>query len=146
MPDLKVRVVNVVDLMTLFMPDAHPHGMTAEMFDELFTRDTQVVFAVHGYQRAIHEIVHGRANADRFHVRGFTEEGSTTTPFDMVVRNGMSRYHLCMLALRYAAHTPNGAESMLQLCTTMLDRHASYVREHLEDMPEVQNWVWRAAS
>ena len=146
LPDLKVRVVNVVDLMTLFTPDAHPHGMTAEMFDELFTRDTQVVFAFHGYQRAIHEIVHGRANADRFHVRGFTEEGSTTTPFDMVVRNGMSRYHLCMLALRYAARTSYGAESMLQLCTTMLERHAAYVREHLEDMPEVQNWVWRAAS
>jgi len=146
LPDLKVRVVNVVDLMTLFTPDAHPHGMTAEMFDELFTRDTQVVFAFHGYQRAIHEIVHGRANADRFHVRGFTEEGSTTTPFDMVVRNGMSRYHLCMLALRYAARTSYGAESMLQLCTTMLERHAAYVREHLEDLPEVRNWVWRPAS
>src|SRR6266540_3468026 len=91
LPDLKVRVVNVVDLMTLFTPDAHPHGMTAEMFDELFTRDTQVVFAFHGYQRAIHEIVHGRANAGRFHVRGFTAEGSTTTPFDMVVRNWMWR-------------------------------------------------------
>ena len=146
LPDLKVRVVNVVDLMTLFTPDAHPHGMTAEMFDELFTRDTQVVFAFHGYQRAIHEIVHGRANADRFHVRGFTEEGSTTTPFDMVVRNGMSRYHLCMLALRYAARTSYGAESMLQLCTTMLERHEAYVREHLEDLPEVRNWVWRPAS
>ncbi len=146
LPDLKVRVVNVVDLMTLFTPDAHPHGMTAEMFDELFTRDTQVVFAFHGYQRAIHEIVHGRANADRFHVRGFTEEGTTTTPFDMVVRNGMSRYHLCMLALRYAARTSYGAESMLQLCTTMLERHAAYVREHLEDLPEVRNWVWRPAS
>ncbi len=86
LPDLKVRVVNVVDLMALFTPDAHPHGMTAAMFDELFTRDTQVVFAFHGDQRAIHEIVHGRANAGRFHVRGFTAEGSMTTPFAMVVR------------------------------------------------------------
>jgi xylulose-5-phosphate/fructose-6-phosphate phosphoketolase len=145
-PDLKVRVVNVVDLMTLFTPDAHPHGMEEAMFDQLFTRDKHVVFAFHGYQRAIHEIVHGRPNAGRFHVRGFNEEGTTTTPFDMVVRNGMSRYHLCMLALRYAARTPDGSDTMLQLCTTMLDRHAAYVREHLEDMPEVRNWLWRPAS
>ncbi|MFL5800610.1 MAG: phosphoketolase [Roseiflexaceae bacterium] len=145
LPDLRVRVVNVVDLMTLFTPDAHPHGMSEAMFDQLFTRDKHVVFAFHGYQRAIHEIVHGRPDVDRFHVRGFNEEGTTTTPFDMVVRNGMSRYHLCMLALRYAARTPDGADTMLQLCTTMLDRHAAYVREHLEDMPEVRDWVWRPA-
>jgi len=104
------------------------------------------VFAFHGYQRAIHEIVHGRANAGRFHVRGFTAEGSTTTPFAMVVRNGMSRYQRCMLALRDAARTPKGAERMLQLCTTMLARQAAYVRAHLEDLPAVRNWVWRAAA
>ncbi|MGH2388126.1 MAG: phosphoketolase family protein, partial [Chloroflexota bacterium] len=83
-PDLRVRVVNVVDLMTLFPPDQHPHGMSATAFVELFTADKPIVFAFHGYQRAIHEIVHGRVNAERFHVRGFNEQGTTTTPFDMV--------------------------------------------------------------
>ena len=89
-----MRVVNVVDLMTLFPPTIHPHGMDETAFVELFTADKPVVFAFHGYQRAIHQIVHGRANAERFHVRGFNEQGTTTTPFDMVVLNGMSRYHL----------------------------------------------------
>lgn len=91
-PDLKVRVVNVVDLMSLFPPEHHPHGMDATRFVDLFTADKPVVFAFHGYQRALHEIVHGRVNAERFHVRGFNEQGTTTTPFDMVVLNGMSRY------------------------------------------------------
>jgi xylulose-5-phosphate/fructose-6-phosphate phosphoketolase len=145
-PDLKVRVVNVVDLMTLYTPDAHPHGMSEEAFAELFTRDKPVVFAFHGYQRAIHQIVHGRPDVDRFHVRGFNEEGTTTTPFDMVVRNGMSRYHLCQVALRYAPRTPSGAADLAVLCKTMLDRHAAYVPKHLEDMPEVRDWTWPTAS
>ncbi|MCO5221443.1 MAG: hypothetical protein M9947_07635 [Thermomicrobiales bacterium] len=86
-PDMKVRVVNVVDLMSLFTPDVHPHGMDQTRFVDLFTADKPVIFAFHGYQRAIHEIVHGRVNPERFHVRGFNEEGTTTTPFDMVVLN-----------------------------------------------------------
>ncbi|MGN6359980.1 MAG: phosphoketolase family protein, partial [Thermomicrobiales bacterium] len=93
-PELKLRVVNVVDLMTLFPREFHPHGMEETRFVELFTADKPVVFAFHGYQRAVHELVHGRVNAGRFHVRGFNEQGTTTTPFDMVVLNGMSRYHL----------------------------------------------------
>ncbi len=92
-PDLRVRVVNVIDLMTLFPQDAHPHGMTDARFVELFTSDRPVVFAFHGYQRAVHQLVHGRPHPDRFHVRGFNEQGTTTTPFDMVVLNGMSRFH-----------------------------------------------------
>src|SRR3989454_542089 len=99
-PELRVRVVNVIDLMTLFPPDLHPHGIDQQAFVDLFTSDRPVVFAFHGYQRAIHEIVHGRPAPDRFHVRGFNEQGTTTTPFDMVVLNGMSRYHLCIEALR----------------------------------------------
>ena len=95
-----MRVVNVVDLMALFPPDVHPHGMDDDRFVELFTADKPVVFAFHGYQRAIHEIVHGRPHAERFHVRGFNEQGTTTTPFDMVVLNEMSRYHLAIEALR----------------------------------------------
>ena len=101
-PDLKVRVVNVVDLMTLFPREHHPHGMSETRFVDLFTADKPVVFAFHGYQRAVHEIVHGHVDADRFHVRGFNEQGTTTTPFDMVVLNGMSRYHLAAEALRRA--------------------------------------------
>ena len=99
-PEMKVRVVNIVDLMTLFPPSVHPHGMTETAFVNLFTADRPVIFAFHGYQRAIHQLVHGRANAERFHVRGFNEQGTTTTPFDMVVLNGMSRYHLAIDAMR----------------------------------------------
>src|SRR5204862_4766304 len=95
-PEMKVRVVNVVDLMTLFTPDAHPHGMEERAFVELFTRETDVVFAFHGYQRAVHEIVHGRPRAGRFHVRGFIEEGAITTPFEMVVMIGIGSCHVCI--------------------------------------------------
>ena len=95
-----MRVVNGVDLMTLFPREFHPHGMNETRFVELFTADKPIVFAFHGYQRAIHEIVHGRVNVERFHVRGFNEQGTTTTPFDMVILNGMSRYHLAAEALR----------------------------------------------
>src|SRR5438270_7354182 len=144
-PEMKVRVVNVVDLMTLFTPDAHPHGMQERDFVELFTRETDVVFAFHGYQRAIHEIVHGRPRADRFHVRGFNEEGTTTTPFDMVVRNGISRYHLCIEALRRTPRMAGRAAPLIAQCTEMLTRHEAYVREHFEDLPEVRDWVWTDA-
>src|SRR5438270_5847916 len=144
-PELKVRLVNVVDLMTLFTPDAHPHGMSEQSFVELFTRETDVVFAFHGYQRAIHEIVHGRPRADRFHVRGFNEEGTTTTPFDMVVRNGISRYHLCIEALRRAPRMAGRAAPLIDECRAMLTRHRAYVREHLEDLPEVRDWTWTDA-
>jgi xylulose-5-phosphate/fructose-6-phosphate phosphoketolase len=143
-PELKVRVVNVVDLMTLFTPDAHPHGMDERAFLDLFTRHTDVVFAFHGYQRAIHEIVHGRPDAERFHVRGFNEEGTTTTPFDMVVKNGVSRYHLCIEALRRVPRLAARAPVLIERCTAMLRRHETYVREHLQDMPEVSEWRWTA--
>jgi xylulose-5-phosphate/fructose-6-phosphate phosphoketolase len=144
-PQLRVRVVNVVDLMCLFTRDVHPHGLEDQAFVDLFTGDRPVIFAFHGYQRAVHEIMHGRPDADRFHVRGFNEEGTTTTPFDMVVRNGMSRYHLCLEALRRAGSPgPQGA-TLIDHCRQMLDRHHRYVREHLEDLPEIRNWVWSDA-
>src|SRR5262249_46937196 len=100
LPDLKVRVVNVVDLMRLFPASDHPHGMDELEFDDLFTPDRDVVFAFHGYARALHELFHGHSNPARFHVRGYREEGTTTTPFDMVVLNNVSRYHLCKQAIR----------------------------------------------
>ena len=141
-PEMRVRVVNVVDLMTLFQPAAHPHGMADAAFVELFGRDTHVVFAFHGYQRAIHELLHGRPAPERFHVRGYIEEGTTTTPFDMVVRNGMSRYHLAIEALRRAPRMQERAPALVQECHAMLEKHHAYSRAHFEDLPEIRDWVW----
>jgi xylulose-5-phosphate/fructose-6-phosphate phosphoketolase len=141
-PDLKVRVVNVVDLMVLYPPNIHPHGLSNDVFVEHFTEDKPVVFAFHGYQRAIHEVVHGRPNAERFHVRGFNEQGTTTTPFDMVVLNGMSRYHLCIIALEFAKRLRRAAPALIAECNDMLAKHEAYVHSKLEDMPEVRDWIW----
>ena len=141
-PELRVRVVNVVDLMTLFPREYHPHGMDETRFVELFTADKPVVFAFHGYQRAIHEIVHGRVNAERFHVRGFNEQGTTTTPFDMVVLNEMSRYHLAIEALRRSPRLRGRAPALIDACHGMIARATTYSEQHFEDLPEIQNWVW----
>jgi xylulose-5-phosphate/fructose-6-phosphate phosphoketolase len=141
LPHLRVRVVNVVDLMTMPRPKDHPHGMSDTLFRELFTDHVDVVFAFHGYPGAIHHLVHGRPDTDRFRVRGFIEEGTTTTPFDMVVRNRTSRYHLVMDALNNARRTPPGASDLLAYCQSQLARHDAYVVEHLEDMPEVRDWT-----
>ena len=142
LPELQFRVVNVVDLMKLPPADRHPHGMSEVSFRELFTESSHVVFAFHGYPGGIHGLVHGRPQPERFHVRGYMEEGTTTTPFDMVVRNGISRYHLVLEALRRSPRTPPGASELAEYCSEMLDRHRSYIVEHFEDMPEVRDWVW----
>ena len=144
-PDLRVRVVNVVDLMTLFSPSEHPHGMPDARFVELFTRDTDVVFAFHGYPGAIHQFLHGRPNAARFHVRGYIEEGTTTTPFDMVVLNRTSRYHLCIEALKRTRRPPDNAAALIDACHAALKAHAEYIVEHLEDMPAIREWTWPKA-
>jgi len=141
-PYLRVRVVNVVDLMSLLPPADHPHGFSDSKFEELFSTDTDVVFAFHGYPRAVHELLHGRTNPGRFHVRGFIEQGTTTTPFDMVVLNKMSRYHLVLQALRRSRRVPEKGTELAEHCQAMLDRHHAYVREHLQDMPEVRDWTW----
>ncbi|MFB4294704.1 phosphoketolase [Nonomuraea sp. ATR24] len=140
LPGFKVRVVNVVDLMTLPRPKDHPHGMSGTLFTELFTDTVDVVFAFHGYPGAIHQLVHGRPDADRFRVRGFIEEGTTTTPFDMTVLNRASRYHLVMDALNNARRLPRGASDLMAWCERKLAEHQAYVVEHLEDMPEVRDW------
>jgi xylulose-5-phosphate/fructose-6-phosphate phosphoketolase len=141
-PDLRVRLVNVVDLMRLFPANDHPHGMDALEFNDLFTRDVHVVFAFHGYARALHELIHGQSAPERFHVRGFREEGTTTTPFDMVVLNEVSRYHLCQQAVRRARRRPDGVDGLLRHCDEMLAKHRVHVLEHFEDLPEVRDWVW----
>jgi xylulose-5-phosphate/fructose-6-phosphate phosphoketolase len=141
-PDLRVRFVNVVNLMTLFPADVHPHGMHDDRFVELFTGDRPIVFAFHGYQRAIHEIVHGRPRAERFHVRGFNEQGTTTTPFSMVALNAMSRYHLAIEAIRRVPRLNDRAPDLIAACQRELDDALAYAHEHLEDPPAISDWVW----
>ena len=145
LPDLNLRVVNVVDLMCLPPEEEHPHGLAEAAFAELFTRDRDVVFAFHGYARALHQLLHGRPGAGRFHVRGFSEQGTTTTPFDMTVLNEMSRYHLVLEALHRLGGRGAGTDELTAFCNRQLQRHHHYIREHLEDMPEVRDWRWPQA-
>jgi xylulose-5-phosphate/fructose-6-phosphate phosphoketolase len=143
-PDVRVRVVNVIDLMTLFDPSLHPHGMDEQRFVRLFTADRPVVFAFHGYQNAIHQLVHRRPHPERFHVRGFNEQGTTTTPFDMVILNGMSRYHLASLVIK---HSKLPSDRVAELRAHLADRvndAVRYTREHFEDPPEIRDWTWTA--
>jgi xylulose-5-phosphate/fructose-6-phosphate phosphoketolase len=140
LPHFVVRVVNVVDLMSLIRRRDHPHGMDETLFRELFTDDTDVVFAFHGFPGAVHQLVHGRPAADRFHVRGFIEQGTTTTPFDMTVRNQASRYHLVIDALNNARRTPQGASELKAWCQAKLVEHYVHVRANLEDLPEIRDW------
>jgi len=141
-PGIKVRVVNVVDLTALMMPDAHPHGIDTMSFDALFTTDAPVVFAFHNNRWLIHSMVHGRSNEARFHVRGYMDRGTTTTPFDMVVLNEMSRYHLAIDALRHVPRLRVQAASVIDAFEAKLFEHHAYIREHLEDMPDIRNWRW----
>src|SRR5205807_907155 len=136
LPELRVRVANIVDLMVLFPPEVHPHGLPVATFSELFTDDADVIVAFHGYARALHQILHGRPRAERFHVHGYVEEGTTTTPFDMVVRNQLRRYHLVLDALARSRRVARGARQLEEHCRVMLERHGRYIGEHLEDMPE----------
>ena len=142
LPDLSIRVVNVVDLMTLMPMNQHPHGISDADFDGIFTRNKPVVFAYHGYPYMIHRLTYKRTNHDNFHVHGFIDEGTTTTPFDMVVLNGLDRYHLAMAAVdRLPALGGKAAEFKQHLNHKLVEHHA-YVREHGEDMPEIRDWTW----
>ncbi|NPD68179.1 phosphoketolase family protein (plasmid) [Lichenicola cladoniae] len=141
-PNLKVRVVNVVDLMRLCPPDRHPHGMSDVDFIDIFTAGKPVIFAFHGYPGVIHDLLHGRMAHDRFHVRGYIEEGTTTTPFDMVVLNKMSRLHLCLDVPRYVPGMLQSSSALVAQCTALLDQHQIYIREHFDDIPEIKSWCW----
>jgi xylulose-5-phosphate/fructose-6-phosphate phosphoketolase len=141
LPQMRTRVVNVVDMMALTRRRDHPHGMSETLFNELFTDSVDVIFAFHGYPGAVHQLVHGRPEADRFRARGFIEEGTTTTPFDMVVLNKVSRYHLVMDAINNASRTPPGAAELAAWCEERLAAHEDYVIEHLQDLPEVRDWT-----
>jgi len=144
LPDLRIRVVNVVDLMALQPLSEHPHGLADEDFDALFTKDKPVVFAFHGYPPLIHRLTYRRRNHDNIHVRGFVEEGTTTTPFDMVVLNRMDRFQLALDVIRRVPRLKSIADQATQRFTEAMQRHKLYVIEHGEDMPEVANWKWTA--
>jgi xylulose-5-phosphate/fructose-6-phosphate phosphoketolase len=141
-PDIKLRVVNVVDLMTLQSPSEHPHGLSDREFDSMFTTDTPVIFAYHGYPWLVHRLTYRRTGHDNFHVRGFKEEGTTTTPFDMTVLNDLDRYHLAGDVVDRVARLRNVGAHFKQFLRNKLIEHTQYVREHGDDMPEVKNWTW----
>ncbi|OYV61757.1 MAG: hypothetical protein B7X01_02045, partial [Acidiphilium sp. 21-62-4] len=137
-----IRVVNVVDLMALQPQSAHPHGLDDRDFDDLFTTDRPVIFAFHGYPAMIHKLVYRRHNHDNFHVRGYQEEGTTTTPFDMVVLNNLDRYQLALDAIMRIPRLHGAVEAATARYWTTMERHRLYIGEHGEDMPEVRDWRW----
>jgi xylulose-5-phosphate/fructose-6-phosphate phosphoketolase len=142
-PDLKIRVVNVVDLMTLQPKSEHPHGLTDADFDALFTTDKPVIFAYHGYPWLIHRLAYRRTNHANLHVRGYREEGSTTTTFDMVVRNGLDRFHLVADVIDRTPALGSSAVHVKQAMRDKLIEHQRYIRAHGIDLPEVRDWTWK---
>ncbi|MGJ4951310.1 phosphoketolase family protein [Bradyrhizobium sp. HKCCYLS20291] len=142
LPHLKIRVVNVVDLMTLQPETEHPHGLSDRDFDSLFTTNKPVIFAYHGYPHLIHRLTYSRTNHAGMHVRGFIEEGTTTTPFDMVVLNELDRFHLAIEVIERVPGLSVSAAHVKQDFRDALIAHARYVREHGEDMPAIRDWVW----
>ncbi len=142
MPELKVRVINIVDLMRLQPESEHPHGLPDNQFDALFTRDKPVVFAYHGYPWLIHRLTYRRTNHHNIHVRGYKEEGTTTTPFDMAVRNEIDRFHLVMDVIDRVPGLSVRAAHIRQMLGERLIDHVNYIRAHGEDLPEIRNWQW----
>ena len=143
-PGIKIRVVNVVDLMKLTPATEHPHGLQDAEFDALFTLDKPIIFAYHGYPWLIHRLSYRRHNHDNLHVRGYKEEGTTTTPFDMVVMNNMDRYTLAMDALRRLPQFMSAAAPAIREFEGKLVEHKSYIHANGEDLPEVRDWKWSA--
>jgi xylulose-5-phosphate/fructose-6-phosphate phosphoketolase len=143
-PDIQIRVVNVVDLMVLQPQSEHPHGLEDQDFDELFTTDRPVIFAFHGYPSVIHKLTYRRHNHDNIHVRGYRDEGTTTTPFDMVVLNNLDRFQLALDVIRRIPRLSNQVEKATARYWTDMERHKLYISEHGDDLPEVRDWRWEA--
>src|SRR5205823_2906627 len=140
--ELKIRVVNIVDLMTLQSSTEHPHGLKDPDFDAIFTRDKPVIFAYHGYPWLIHRLTYRRRNHSNIHVRGYKEEGTTTTPFDMVMLNDLDRFHLVMDVIDRVPELGSRAAHVRQRMVDARLRARQYTRAHGEDAPEVSDWVW----
>jgi xylulose-5-phosphate/fructose-6-phosphate phosphoketolase len=143
-PDIRIRFVNVVDLMVLQPPSEHPHGLADAAFDALFTTDKPVIFAFHGYPAMIHKLTYRRHNHANIHVRGYKEEGTTTTAFDMVVLNNLDRYQLALDAIRRIPRFQDQVEAATARYDTTIQRHKLYISGHGDDMPEVKDWRWSA--
>jgi len=141
--DLKIRMINVVDLMTLQPREEHPHGLSDWDFDSLFTKDKPIIFAYHGYPWLIHRLTYRRTNHANLHVRGYKEEGTTTTPFDMAVRNDLDRFHLVMDVINRVPRLGSREAHLKQLMRDKLTEHWQHIRRHGEDMAEVRDWKWR---
>jgi xylulose-5-phosphate/fructose-6-phosphate phosphoketolase len=146
LPELKIRVVNVVDLMRLQPQEEHPHGLADADFDALFTRDKPVIFAFHAYPYLIHRLTYRRTNHHNIHVRGYKEEGTVTTPFDMTVLNDLDRFHLVISAIDRLPQTGSAGTYLKQQLRDKLIEHRQYICEHGQDMPEVRNWTWQAST
>ncbi len=146
LPQLKIRVVNAVDLMKLEPPREHPHGLSDAAFDALFTKNKPVIFAYHAYPWLIHRLTYRRTNHDNFHVRGYKEEGTITTPFDMTVLNDLDRFHLVMDTID---RVPKAGDDGVRLKTVLLAKlieHKQFINQHGQDMPEIRNWKWSSQS
>jgi xylulose-5-phosphate/fructose-6-phosphate phosphoketolase len=145
LPGLKVRFVNVVDLMALEHPSQHPHGISDERFVQIFSHDRPVIFAFHGYPQLIHRLIYRRPNHQNFHVHGYREEGTTTTPFDMVVINALDRFHLAKAAVSRLPNREKQATAFGRTMDVYLREHQSYIRTRGEDMPSIRDWRWEPA-
>jgi xylulose-5-phosphate/fructose-6-phosphate phosphoketolase len=146
LPDLKIRVVNIVDLMKLQPHTEHSHGLTDLEFDQLFTRDKPVIFAFHAYPWLIHRLTYRRTNHGNIHVRGYKEEGTITTPFDMTVLNDLDRFHLVMDVIDRLPQTGDQGTYVKQQLKGKLIAHKQYIDTYGEDLPEIRNWTWAAAN
>ena len=147
-PSLTIRVVNVVDILALQSPRDHPHGISDEEFDAIFTIDRPVIFAFHGYPSLVHRLTYRRTNHGNFHVHGYREEGTTTTPFEMTVLNELDRFHLALDVIRRVAafRDSTEAEAVVLICHALLAENRRHTREHGEDLPEIRNWKWNPAA
>jgi len=144
-PELRIRVVNVVDLMKLQSPSEHPHGLSDADFEAIFTFGKPVIFAFHAYPALIHKLIYRRSNHGCFHVHGYKEEGTITTPFDMTVLNELDRFHLAIDAVRQLPQTGEAGIALIPLLHDKLAQHHAYIREHGQDMPEIRHWRWEPA-